>query len=186
MPGAVILAGGRSSRYGRDKATLPYRGSTLLAHVVATARAVTDRIVVVGREQEGLGVTHVADLELGGGPLQAALAGARALGEDKLLLLACDLPFVTAALLRVLAAPLEAAHARIPSVGGRAQFLAALYGPAAWAAFETAYASGVRSLHGACRGLAVTWLDEECLTAAGIELTCLVDVDTPEDWPPQP
>lgn len=182
ITGAIILAGGRSTRYGRDKATLPYGGGTLLEHVVREARQVTHDIVVVGGAAEPEATRLVTDLAPGGGPLQAALAGARALPDGERLLLACDLPFVSAALLARIAAPLEHADARVPRVGGREQYLAGLYGPAAWQQFETRWAAGCRSLHGACRGLPIAWLEEHDLERAGIPLATLRDVDTPEDW----
>jgi len=96
IPGAIVLAGGRSTRYGRDKATLPLGDGTLLEHVATMARQVAEQVVVVGGPRvPPAGAIRVDDLEPGGGPLQAALAGARALPSAALLLLACDLPFLT-------------------------------------------------------------------------------------------
>ena len=182
ISGAIILAGGRSSRYGRDKATLPYGDGTLLDHVVAVAGQVAPRVVVVGGLVTPDDATHVPDLEPGGGPLQAALAGARALPEGERLLLACDLPFVTPELLALIAASLGRWAARLPNVEGREQYLAGLYGPAAWRQFESRYGDGCRSLHGACRGLDIAWLTAPDLATAGIPLETLRDVDTPADW----
>ena len=48
MIAAVVLAAGKSSRMGRDKALLPFRGSTFLESIVSTLQSIpVDRIVVV-------------------------------------------------------------------------------------------------------------------------------------------
>lgn len=48
MIAAVVLAAGESSRMGRDKALLPFRGATFLEHIVSTLRqAQMEKIVVV-------------------------------------------------------------------------------------------------------------------------------------------
>jgi len=181
--GAIILAGGKSTRYGQDKATLPYGEGTLLDHVVGVAQQVADAVVVVGGPSTASGTARqVTDLRPGAGPLQAALAGARELDGRESLLLACDLPYVTAELLLAIAAPLHGHAARLPRVAGREQYLAGCYGEGAWRQFEARWAAGCRSLHGACRGLDIAWLDERELERAAIPLATLRDVDTPADW----
>ena len=46
----AILAGGRSSRFGRDKALAEFQGQTLLSHAIGQLDAHCDRMVVVGRD----------------------------------------------------------------------------------------------------------------------------------------
>src|SRR5258708_27922135 len=51
----VVLAAGASSRMGRDKALLPWRGGTFLSWAIRTLQAVTELvIVVVGENEENL------------------------------------------------------------------------------------------------------------------------------------
>ena len=52
--GAIVLAGGRSERMGREKATLPFAGETLLAHVVRRVAPLVLEVVVVGRPGQAL------------------------------------------------------------------------------------------------------------------------------------
>jgi len=84
-----ILAGGLSSRMGRDKTTLRLRGKTLLGHVRAVAKATGLPVRVIRRDV----VTRCGPL----GGIYTALKTSRA---DAELFLACDMPFVSSALLQ--------------------------------------------------------------------------------------
>jgi molybdopterin-guanine dinucleotide biosynthesis protein A len=84
----VVLAGGRSTRMGRPKATLEWHGSTLLRRVVGVVgRAVDGPVVVVRAPGQGLpglppGTRTTEDAREGRGPLQGIAAGLAAVGED--------------------------------------------------------------------------------------------------------
>ncbi len=95
---------------GVDKAALQVGGVTLLGRVLAAARPVCDRLVVVGptRPTGVAGVSFVTEAVPGGGPVPAVLAGVSACGEcDIVLVLAVDLPLLTCNDLRRLLAALD-------------------------------------------------------------------------------
>ena len=106
----AVLAGGRSSRFGRDKAAALFEGKPLLDHVIAGLAAQTDAVVVCGREVADF--TCLADRpapDLGPlGGLSAALAYAEANGFDAVLTSACDTPFIPADLAERLSGPAPA------------------------------------------------------------------------------
>lgn len=92
--GAIILCGGASRRMGRDKAVLDWDGQRAIDWVAALARAVgAEALVTAGAD---LGLPWVPDDEAYAGPVGGVLAGARALGTARLLVLAVDAPTVTA------------------------------------------------------------------------------------------
>jgi molybdopterin-guanine dinucleotide biosynthesis protein A len=94
MLGAIILCGGGSRRMGRDKAVLDWDGVRAVDRVAALARAVgAEALVTAGAD---LGLPWVPDDEVGAGPVGGVLAGARALGCGRLLVLAVDAPTLTA------------------------------------------------------------------------------------------
>ena len=91
--GAIILCGGASRRMGRDKAVLDWTGARAVDRVAALAKAVgADALVTAGAD---LGLPWVPDAEALAGPVGGVLAGARALGTARLLVLAVDAPTVT-------------------------------------------------------------------------------------------
>lgn len=92
--GAIILCGGGSRRMGRDKAVLEWDGRRAVDRVADLARAVGARALVTAGAD--LGLPWVPDDEAGAGPVGGVLAGARALGTARLLVLAVDAPTVTA------------------------------------------------------------------------------------------
>lgn len=176
-PAAVILAGGRSSRFGSDKAQALVAGRTMLEHVVTAAAPLTDPILVVG----GAGpcpppARRIADREPGGGPVQAVVAALAHLSGRDWLLLACDLPYLTPVALAPLIAPLPAGpHARLVVLAGRRQYLASFWTADCAAAFTAAQAAGERALRRVAERVGVHTLDE-----AAVEPHCFADVDTPE------
>jgi len=131
---AAVLAGGRSVRMGRDKASLLLDGVPLLKVMTDRAASCADEVLVVGRAGfPGLfasGVRFVPDLgELGGPPssmrgLHAALTHAR--GEF-VLLLPCDMPFFDVGLVEYMKGLCPEADVVLPCLGGRCEPLCALY-----------------------------------------------------------
>lgn len=79
---------------GRDKALLDWDGVRAVDRVAALARAVGAEALVTAGADHGL--PWVPDDQAGAGPVGGVLAGARALGTDRLLVLAVDAPMVTA------------------------------------------------------------------------------------------
>ncbi|OLN26563.1 Molybdopterin-guanine dinucleotide biosynthesis protein MobA [Desulfovibrio sp. DV] len=105
-PLGVILAGGKSSRMGRDKAWLTFFGQPLFRRVADTLAAVTGEVLVSGRDPLpfGLAVPWVADETPELGPAGGVLSVLAATGRP-CLVVSCDLPFLDeATLVRLIAA----------------------------------------------------------------------------------
>lgn len=94
---ALILAGGKSSRMGRDKAALPWGNTTLLAYQFSRLRALGIEDVIIS------GVGHLPDIYPGKGPLGGIHAGLTAAKHASLLVISADTPLVPDSLLEDLA-----------------------------------------------------------------------------------
>ena len=101
--GAIILCGGKSSRMGRDKATLPFGPELMLQRVVRLLGEVVElqKIVVVAAPGQSLpeipaGVTVAHDSRQERGPLEGLAAGLRALAgrADVAYATSCDVPLL--------------------------------------------------------------------------------------------
>lgn len=104
-PTIGILVGGASRRMGLDKALLSVDGVTLLERTAAMAATVSDKVVLLGRPTFGLPrlvapLRVVADVHPGIGPIGGLEALLLARREDACLLLACDMPRLSAELLK--------------------------------------------------------------------------------------
>ncbi len=125
-----VLAGGASRRMGRDKALLPWEGTTLLDHALRRLRAVCGAVAILGGSPDRYadqGAPVVPDAVHGAGPLAALLAALEHARTDVVLLLAVDLPFVPEALLGFLPEAAEDADLAAPVAEGLPQPLCAAY-----------------------------------------------------------
>src|SRR5580700_7537309 len=99
--GGIVLCGGRSTRMGVSKATLPFGPETMLQRVVRLLGTVVSPIVVVAAREQSLpelpdGVTITRDEREQRGPLEGLRAGLRALPQSVGIayVTSCDVPLL--------------------------------------------------------------------------------------------
>lgn len=116
----AVIAGGRSSRFGSDKAEALWQGRRLIDHAVEALRPFVQELVLCGRTEEGL--TAIADRPapdmgpLGG--LNAALHYGLDRGHMSVLTVGCDTPVLPPALFdRLIAARGAAYVVQLPLIG---------------------------------------------------------------------
>lgn len=125
-----ILAGGRSSRMGEDKALLRLGGRTLLEHALQKASALTPEVFLVGPRAALQRFGRVVeDVYANSGPLGGIHAALRATSCELNLILAVDLPFLEPPFLRALVEEARACEAlvTVPQAAGGLQPLCAVY-----------------------------------------------------------
>ncbi|MGA2870431.1 MAG: molybdenum cofactor guanylyltransferase [Verrucomicrobiota bacterium] len=128
---AVILAGGKSSRMGRDKAFLEFEGKTLLERQIALARAAgAGEIFIAGRsdtEYAGFDCLMLNDRFQNAGPLAGIERALDSASTSHLLVLAVDLPGLRLNFLRPLLSACRENFGAIPRIGSQIEPLAAIY-----------------------------------------------------------
>jgi molybdopterin-guanine dinucleotide biosynthesis protein A len=128
--GGVVLSGGGAARLGgADKASIEVGGRTLLEHTLAALADVTEVVVVGAEVPTSRPVTFTREDPPGGGPAAGLLAGLRGFARrpDRVVVLAVDMPLVTAATVRRLTAVEGADGAVLVDASGREQYLCAAY-----------------------------------------------------------
>jgi molybdopterin-guanine dinucleotide biosynthesis protein A len=177
---AWILVGGRSSRMGLDKAHALSAGRALALRVADRAAAVCNSISVVGDPAlySDLGLPAIADTRPGAGPLAAIEAALTATLADANLILACDMPELSSAILEELfEAGGDIAIPRHES--GQIEPLCAVYRRGALPAIREALNSGIRSvteaLHRAPPRCEVRYVRVA-------DPAAFANLNTPEDW----
>jgi molybdopterin-guanine dinucleotide biosynthesis protein A len=166
---------------GRDKAAIVIGGMSCAHRVGRCLSLVVSPALEVGPGRSGLAVVN--ERPRGQGPLYALVAGWHALTarghRDHVIVLACDLPFVTEALLRFLACRPEPGSV-VPVVHGRAQPLCARFSGMALDDAARAVSAGHRSLAPLLEGDDVTWLEQPdwCQVA---DSQAFSDMDSPAD-----
>jgi len=101
LAAGFVLAGGQSSRMGRDKALLPYRDTVLVDWIARQVETAAGSATLVGPPERyrSLGHPVLADLRPGCGPLAGIETALSATPAEFNLIVACDLPNLTAELL---------------------------------------------------------------------------------------
>lgn len=181
-PVGVVLAGGASRRMGHDKARLGVGGDSLAAGAARRLAEICAEVALADRGR-GLvpGFASLADGP-GKGPAAGILGAAAAYPARPLLVLACDLPAVPAALLAELARSWRYDWA-VPRWRGNVEPLCALYGPAALAALRERVERGLHAPHRLAEDgrLAVRYLEGELLARFGPPAEVFINLNTPQD-----
>lgn len=126
----VILAGGMSRRLGADKALLALDGRPLVAHVLDVISGLAAEVLLVtraGRRYESFGARVVQDLVPGAGSLGGIYTGLSLSCHPHSLVVACDMPFLSPALLRHMIGLSSGFDVVMPRVRGECEPLHAIY-----------------------------------------------------------
>ena len=105
MESAVILAGGKSRRMGRNKALLDFGGETLIERLYGILKSAFEEVLISANDPETyefLGAQVVQDVFGAGGSLAGIHAALLHSGGESCFFVACDMPFVNLDLVRYL------------------------------------------------------------------------------------
>lgn len=184
----VVLAGGASTRLGRDKTRLEVGGESLVERAWRRLAGVCGEVLIADRGRRLLGARapSIAD-GAGAGPAAGLLGAARERPGERLLALACDLPLVPPSLLEALArAP--SADLVLPATRGRDakplfEPLCARWSPRAVERLAANVAAGRFALHPLATDptLVVRTFDRRALTAYGDPDRMLLNLNRPRD-----
>lgn len=182
---AAILAGGRGTRLGgADKGALMVGGRTILARQLALLADVTSRVAIVtnaAARYQDLGVPVLVDDIADAGPL-GGLATALAWSDAPYcLIVACDMPFLSAGFLRHLVARAQGSDAAVPRTSHGLQPLCAVYATALLPRVRARIAEGRRDVTGLVREVRAVELGPEELAPFDAGRVLLSNVNTPQD-----
>mgnify|MGYP000994379549 CR=1 FL=1 len=126
----VVLAGGRSSRMGRDKALVEFGGRTLIANALELLRPHVDELLIIGDPDRyaHIGPLVLADDRPGMGPLGGIGTALRYAWNNRLIVLPCDMPQIPGAFIEHLKYLYKEDYdAVVSQCNGTLQPLAAIY-----------------------------------------------------------
>lgn len=189
---AAVLTGGASRRMGTDKASIVLDGITLLERAIQTLQGLSDDVFVVGDRPDyhRYGVRVVADAFPGAGTLGGIGTALRCAQHSRVVVVACDMPLLSASLLRAMVAlpadqqvvipwrPTE--HAR-QGGGGTFETLHAIYHRDCFPYIERRIERGQFRVIGFFEEVDVRKLDELWLRAHDPTLRSFQNANTHED-----
>jgi len=175
--GGFILAGGRSSRFGSNKATSKFGAEQLIDRVVSALRPHVDHITIVGGDAhvaKSRGLSHLEDAIVHEGPWVAIEGVAQRCSDDVFIFAPCDLPLLTSASVGIL---------RQTAIGSGVAVLASdqmtHWSVSGWtqgrllAAVEMSHHTGARSLRGAIEPLGPAYIR--------VSMSEMINVNTHDD-----
>ena len=185
------MAGGGSTRFGRDKALAEFNGKTMLERTVELLRRVTEEAAVVAAEGKYAvaGARAVADRWPGEGPLggivtallDAASCGAK---PEWTLIVSCDMPFLTEEWLRFLTQRAAKSQAEVLAANSARgpEPLCACWKVAAATRLEKEFLSGTRKITQAMQAIRTEMLDEQVWTRFDNAGRLFRNMNTAEDY----
>jgi molybdenum cofactor guanylyltransferase len=183
-----VLAGGRSSRFGRDKLAEPIDGRSLLERAIEAVRPLATEVVVVVAPDKTravpAGVRVVYDPTAFEGPLAGLLTGLEAVNGRDVLVVGGDMPTLVGAVLESMAAALDdpAIEACVLIHDGRERPLPVVVrSAAARDAGRALFDGGERRLRALIEALATHSIPEATWRRLDAEADTLRDIDTPAD-----
>jgi molybdopterin-guanine dinucleotide biosynthesis protein A len=184
---AIILAGGKSTRFGSDKAAALLGGRPLLHRVVDAASEVCGNIIVVRAAGQRLpdirhDVRVMEDEYEALGPLAGMITAFEAGSDAPSLVLSCDAPLVRPALLRAMLEALPGHGAVCGLLEQRAQPLPGAYDASrCLPLFRTRVERGDLAVHAALAEVDTLMWDEARLRQYDPSLLSFLGVNTPDD-----
>jgi molybdopterin-guanine dinucleotide biosynthesis protein A len=146
----VILAGGTSSRMGRNKALLKIEELTLIERVFTTMTTLFPEVIIVTNTPDSytfLSCRMVADIYPATGSIAGLHAGLRASSTERIFVAACDMPFLNSTLIRFICKSAEGFDAVVPlNCSGLREPLHALYARSALDIMQQAIEQGDKSI----------------------------------------
>jgi molybdopterin-guanine dinucleotide biosynthesis protein A len=182
---AFILAGGKSSRMGTEKAFLELDGRLLIDRMIGIAKSVSEAMRIVGPKQKfGAFGQIVTDIYPDRGPLGGIHAALTMSPTEYNLMLAVDMPFVESKLLKYLLAEAHKTPALVvvPRVGGGYQPLCAVYRKAFAEVAEKALSRGDNKIDKLFEPGITRVIDEAEFAQLGLPPTMFQNLNTREEY----
>jgi molybdopterin-guanine dinucleotide biosynthesis protein A len=127
---SIVLAGGQSTRLGRDKALLEVDGQFLIERILRKLSQISEEILIVANEldryEQFEGIV-IGDVYPGKGALGGIFSGLRRASNHHSLVVACDMPFLNVSLLRYMQGLAAGYDVVIPRIEGLTEALHAIY-----------------------------------------------------------
>ena len=180
----VILAGGRSSRFGKNKALVEIGGTRLIDRVVSKMESVFHRLVIISntpQEYSYLKLPIFTDLIKGLGPVGGIYTGLEVIEDEMGFFVACDMPFINEKLIRYIVDVKEDFDAVVPKIDWMMEPLFALYRKSCLPTIKNMIESGIFQIHKAYQMIRVRYVNEKEIRKHDPELQSFLNINRPDE-----
>ena len=181
----IILAGGASSRYGKNKAFLEFDGIPLIEHIAEKMKGIFQEVILVANEKERfahLGLPVVEDFKRGLGPLGGIYTGLLAISNEAGFFVACDMPFIDEGLIRYMTDIRDNHWAVVPSVGDEIEPLHAIYSISCLGAIKNLIDSEIYQVRRFYEKIHVRYVQEDKIRQFVSPKRAFLNINTPDEY----
>lgn len=180
----VVLAGGKSSRYGKNKALVNVDGMPLISRVLRVIEPLFSTVILITNTPEiyaFLKLPMVEDRIKGLGPLGGIFTGLQAICDNAGFFVACDMPFLNAGLIRYLASVRRGFDVVVPTFAGKYEALHAIYSRRCLTEIEQLIHNGVYQTVQLFQSVSVRYVGEDEIRFHDPELKSFSNINRPEE-----
>lgn len=180
----VILAGGKSSRFGRNKALVEFQGIRLIERVVRTLRPIFRHLILITNtphEYGYIGLPAYEDLVKGIGPLGGIYTGLKVISDETGFFVACDMPFLNSELINHTIKIREGFDAVIPRINWKVEALHALYSRKCLSAIKEMIDSKEYQIIKFFNKINVRYIEEEEIRLIDPKLRSFYNINRPDE-----
>jgi molybdopterin-guanine dinucleotide biosynthesis protein A len=180
----VILAGGKSRRMNADKAFLKIEGRPIIERVLEKVTQVAEEVILVTNTSDAyrhLGLPTVSDVFPGKGALGGIYSGLEAASHSRALVVACDMPFLNAALLRFLVVLSAGYDVVVPRTEQGLEPLHAIYAKSCRPAIEALLRQDNLKIIDFFSQVQARYVGQEEMEVLDPQLLSIFNVNRPED-----
>ena len=182
----LILLGGKSSRYGSNKALVRLDGVPLVERVVSVMKSIFHRVILLTNTPKVysyLQLPMVEDLIKGFGPMGGIYTGLMTMEDNAGFFVACDMPFLNSKLIRHMVEAGGDFDAVVPRMDWMLEPLHALYSKKCLPAIQEAIGRDEHQILKCFAGMRVRYVDEEELRLFDHDLRSFFNINKPQDLP---
>lgn len=183
--GAVILAGGKSRRIGRDKALIPIDNLPLIDILLKRLKKVFNDIIIISEQKPDylkFGLKVFEDIIKGCGPLGGIHSGLVNSNLEQNFFFACDMPFVNMELVQYMSGSASDFDVVIPRVGRKLEPLHCIYSKACIEPIEKQLEKGDRKIINFFPDVKIRYVEEEEIRKFDPDFLSFYNINTPEDY----
>jgi len=178
----VILAGGKSLRYGTNKAFVEVEGIPLIERVFKVMDTLFEEVILITNTPNlysYLDRPMFEDIYKGKGPMGGLLTALSVLFPRPGFIVACDMPTLNADLIRHMVTAAEGFDIVVPMIGHRFEALHALYGPACLAPVKQLVSQNTLQIIRLFEHVSVRYVKEDELRRFDPQLASFFNINSP-------
>jgi len=180
----IILAGGRSLRYGRNKAFALFDGTPLIKRVISVMEQTFDEVIIIANEPSKylwLAQEVYEDVIKGVGPIAGILTGIMHMKNKAGFFVACDMPFLNPDFIRYIVNIRNGFDIVIPRIGKNIEPLHAVYTKGCLPFIKDSILHKRFSIRSFFPRVSIRYVEEDEIRRYDPNLSFLININEPED-----